>query len=73
MPPKSEISTEADAVAAIEGAGYTNVTNVEQHGATWHATAQNSAGSTVGVLIDGAGHVKEKGGDDDEPHPEQHT
>lgn len=72
MPPKSEVTSEADAVAAIEAAGYTNVTDVEQHGATWHANAVNSSGSTVAVLIDGAGRVKEKG-KSDEPEVEHHA
>ena len=69
MPPPDKITSEADAVAAIEAAGYTNVRNIEQHGATWHATATDLGGDEVQVLIDGAGKVHEKG-KEEEPEPE---
>lgn len=64
MPPKTEVTTEAEAIAAIEAAGYTSVSYVEQHGATWHANALNACGEPVKVLIDGAGRVKEQGSSD---------
>ena len=62
--PHGAPTSEADAIAAIEAAGYSNVTNLEQHGATWHATATDSAGTQCEVLIDGKGEVKQKGADD---------
>lgn len=63
MPGPNAVTSEEDAVAAFTAAGYTEVTNVEQHGATWHASATNSAGAPVDVHIDGAGKVHEKGED----------
>lgn len=60
----------AEAQVVIEAAGYSNVTNLEQHGATWHADATDSAGNQFQVLIDGHGEVKEKGADDDAPEAE---
>ena len=69
MPNPNAITSEAEAVAAIEAEGYSNVTNCVQHGATWHASATDSSGNACEVLIDGQGRVKEKG-DDEEPEPE---
>ncbi len=64
MSKPDKVETEADAIAVIEGAGYTNVTDVEQHGATWHAKATSSTGQQVSVHVDGAGKVHEHGEND---------
>ena len=72
MTKPDRIETAEEATAAIEAAGYSNVTDLQQKGATWHATATDSSGQQVEVLIDGAGKVKTKS-DDDEPEVEHHA
>ena len=70
MPQPDRVETEAEALVVIHEAGYTDVRNLEQHGATWHCDALNATGQDVRLVIDGAGKVHEQGqADEPEAQP----
>lgn len=67
-----EAQTEAEAMATITDAGYTNVTNMVQHGHTWHADAVDQNGNAVSVVVDGGSGAVHPKGEGDEPVVEHH-
>lgn len=64
-------SSEADATTAITSAGYTNPTNLVRHGHSWHASATDTSGNPVSVVVDGHGgvHLDDETDDDEQPEP----
>lgn len=75
MAKPDKIDTDAEAIDAITGAGYTSIANLEQHGSTWHCSAVNgTTGEPVKIVVSGNGKVHEKDEDDGdsaaEPEPE---
>jgi hypothetical protein len=60
------VQDEAALDAKLTAAGYTNVTNVEHHGHSWHCTATDAQGNSVQLIVDGHGNVHI---DDEPPAP----
>jgi|GEM_PF-6596795 len=57
QPPHPAALTEAEATQKIVDAGYLNPTNLVQRGHSWHASATDSAGAVVALVVDGHGGV----------------
>ena len=66
MAKPERVENESDAIEVITEAGYSNLSNLTHHGATWHCDATNSSGAPVKVVISGNGEVHEKGPDEDD-------
>jgi len=47
------VTTDAEAVAAMTAAGYTDITNLAHHGRVWRADALDASGAAVVIVCHG--------------------
>lgn len=71
MPAPTSIETAEEVTKLLTDAGYSDVQDLERHGSTWHCTAVDGEGTTVRILVDAKGNIKEKGDEPDPLHPSQ--